>query len=159
QDDAIRARVPSRSEGREHRPRVQGQLLAHELADRSKDVPVRSRLRDHQDDPIDAAVPHLELEAPRDPLEVADPRLGFDPDPESVDGDQGIPSTEVTRDRQRYLRREGQSWEDPTPEAADTCDLRPVSRRVVCRIELDRRIESQHDAELDDIAERHAQTA
>ena len=78
---------------------------------------------------VEATIPHLEGDTTVDRLDIADARLRFDPDPEAIKCDDGVPSVLVSRDRESDLRSPSPSGMEEVPDPTQKFQLRGVAHR------------------------------
>ena len=97
--------------------------------------PVGSRVCNEQDDVIQRSVALLEVRAPGSRLQVTQPRLGLDPDPEIRTEDRGIPRAKVSLDQQGHLGSPPQIWVDAAMEPLQQPKVSHVTEWIAVRIE------------------------
>ena len=90
------------------------------------------RVRDQQDQSIDAVIALLQRELPIERLHIAQSGLSFDRD-ELIEANDGVPRPPVTRDRKRYLSLDRNVGGQDSSQPAEERKLSSVEGGVTIR--------------------------
>jgi len=109
-----------------------------------KGVAVRARIRNKQDDPSSATVPHFQEKPPHECLTIGDRRLGLDMAEPLVAHDGPIPGAKIAGDQEGLLRQEAKRWMEHRSQFPKERIVRLVAKGVPVGICLDGQLEA-HD--------------
>ncbi len=119
----------------EQLPRIERQELPKALPQPPHGPAIGTRLSEEQDQVTVGIVSCLEREAALESLGVSDAGLCVDAAPPRCrlrPSDVGVPGTEVTIHRERYLASPADARVEPRAEALEKCELRAIADRVAC---------------------------
>ena len=96
----------------------------------------------------------LQVDFPRNGLEVSNSRFGFDADDEAQAGDRGSPRAKVAGGWQGYFGSPAQIAVDPSPQPAQKHHVRGVTDRISGGVQAERRLETERRSDPADRRQR-----
>jgi hypothetical protein len=141
-DDPARAWLLTSSEGRQDGRLRTRERLSQTRPRNNEGGSVGPRIREQEDQAIDPAVASLELEAPRQSLDVRQSRFCLNRDTPAGPADQAIPCTPVARLRHGYFRAPPQARVQRSAEPVQQSNVARVPYRIASRVRPDRELET-----------------
>src|SRR3954454_8455648 len=97
-------------------------------------TPVVHRVRDDQQQDVDAAIPKLLAELPIQSLDVGEVGLRLAPGAASPEGNECVPCPLVARDREGHLAVHARERREQGDEAVEESELGGVADRITIRL-------------------------
>jgi hypothetical protein len=113
------------------------------------------RVRNKQDDVIDAAVPSFQSETPLEGLRVIDHGLRFDARPPTGSSRNTVPGPSIAGNRKWYFGAPTKAGVEPAPEPLEQACMPCVPDRVAFRVWTGRDDETEGGCEQDERPKRH----